>query len=91
MSDSGQPWYHQLYLPKETVYYMTSDIHVLAFSISIPQVGNLRHQIILGLLVGPPESREMCLSLQTPTLYIASATSTNCTHQSQKPQIRDQF
>lgn len=90
MSDPGQPWchlrLHQLYLPEETVYYVTSDTHVLAFSISIPQMGNLRHQITLGCL-GPPESREMYLPLQTPTLYIASAISTNCTPQSQKPLV----
>lgn len=73
MSDPGQPWYllkrHQLYLPEETVYYMTPDTHVLAFSISIPQMGNLRHQITLGRLVGSPETREMYLPLWTPTLY----------------------
>lgn len=66
---------------------MTSDIHVLAFSISIPQMGNLKHQIALGLLVSPPESREIDLLLQTPTLYMANAISTNCTHQSQKPEM----
>lgn len=75
------------YICLRKLYYMTSGIYVLAFSISIPQMGNLRHQITLGRLVGSPESREMYLPLWTPTVYIANTISTNSTYQSQKPQV----